>query len=69
MDFGRKGFNTSRRLQKSHTQQHLHRKKGASKRQNLPTLEERNAGGLYGFINPKKKLDPVKAKIDYFVSS
>lgn len=67
MEFRNKGFGTVRRLQKSHTQQHLHRKRGKTKKQKLPTLEERKAGGIYGFMAKKHhKPDPLKAQLDLY---
>lgn len=67
MEFKGKSLGTARRLQKSHTQQALHRKGGKLKKQKLPSLEERKAGGIYAALAFKnKKPDPLKAQIDLF---
>lgn len=69
MDWGRKDFGTLRKMKKSQSQPYL-RKKGKSKRQKLPTLAERKAGGIYGVLNANKrhKPDPLKAQLDMMSS-
>mmetsp|Transcript_21980 Transcript_21980/g.19533 ORF Transcript_21980/g.19533 Transcript_21980/m.19533 type:complete len:109 (+) Transcript_21980:37-363(+) len=67
MDLRRHGLKSNSKLQKSNTQQNLHRKK-IGKKSKLPTIEERKAGGIYGFLTKKKKLDPLKAQMDFLTS-
>ena len=65
LDFRNHGLKSQRRLKKSNTQQNLRR---VSKRQKLPSLEERKAGGIVGFLKPKKKPNPLQAQIDLLCS-
>lgn len=66
MDLARIGFRPSRRLKKSQTQHNLHRKRGKSTKNKLPTLQERKAGGIYGFNSKaKQKPTPFKVQLDY----
>jgi hypothetical protein len=67
MDLRKQGLKSNRKLIKSNTQGALHRK-NIIKRQSLPTIEERKAGGINGFIKMKKKIDPLKAQIDFLWS-
>ena len=66
MDLRRHGLKTNTRLHKSNTQKYL--KRNSDKRNKFPTLEERKAGGIYGFINKKKKVDPFKVQLDFLTS-
>jgi hypothetical protein len=52
MDLRKQGLKPNKRLIKSNTQGALHRK-NMNKRPSLPTLEERKAGGINGFIKMK----------------
>lgn len=67
MDLRKHGLKPNKRLIKSNTQQDL-RRRNIKKKPALPTLEERKAGGIYGFLHNKKKIDPLKAQIDFLCS-
>ena len=63
-------YSVLRRMKKSQSQQYLNRKRGAfTKRHKIPTIEERNSGGIYAsIINKRRKIDPFDFQMKYLSS-